>query len=88
MSEIDQGVSLGVDGHEIFNSLCQKLLGVKIDNKLNFGEHVTGLCTNTGQKLIMLCFILSQFGYCPLVWMFHSRKLNNRINRIHRRALV
>ena len=29
----------------------------------------------------------SQFGYCPLVWMFHSRKLNNRINGIHERSL-
>ena len=35
----------------------------------------------------MKSFILSQFGYCPLVWMFHSRKLNNRINCIHERAL-
>ena len=30
----------------------------------------------------------SGFGYCPLVWMFHSRKLNNRINNIHERALL
>ena len=37
--------------------------------------------------LIMNAFIFSQFGYCPLVWMFHSRKLNNRINNIHERAL-
>ena len=28
-----------------------------------------------------------QFSYCPLVWMFHSRTLNNQINRIHERAL-
>ena len=35
----------------------------------------------------MNAFIFSQFGYCPLVWMFHSRKLNNRINNIHERAL-
>ena len=35
----------------------------------------------------MKAFINSQFGYCPLVWMKHSRKLNNRINRIHERAL-
>ena len=35
----------------------------------------------------MKTFILSHFGYCPLVWMMHSRKLNNRINRIHERAL-
>ena len=24
---------------------------------------------------------------CPLVWMFHSRNLNNRINKIHKRSL-
>ena len=35
----------------------------------------------------MKAFIESQFSYCPLVWMFHSRKLNNRINRLHERGL-
>ena len=35
----------------------------------------------------MKAFIKSQFSYCPLVWMFHSRTLNNRINKIHERAL-
>ena len=24
---------------------------------------------------------------CPLIWMFHSRGVNNKINRIHERAL-
>ena len=33
-------------------------------------------------------FVTSQFQYCPLVWMFHSRKMNNKINnRLHERAL-
>ena len=35
----------------------------------------------------MNAFITSQFSYCPLVWMFHSRTLNNRINKIHEKAL-
>ena len=35
----------------------------------------------------MKAFIASQFSYCPLVWMFHSRTLNNRINKVHIRAL-
>ena len=35
----------------------------------------------------MKAFIESQFGYCPLVWMFCNRTLNARINRIHERAL-
>ena len=32
-------------------------------------------------------FINSQFGYCPIVWAFHSRTLNSRINNIHERSL-
>ena len=39
------------------------------------------------RRLIMKAFITSQFGYCPQVWMFRSRNLNNRINNIHERAL-
>ena len=35
----------------------------------------------------MKAFIESQFNYCPLVWMFHNRTLNNKINRLHERAL-
>ena len=39
------------------------------------------------RKALMKTFVISQFNYCPLVWMFHSRKLNHRINSIHERAL-
>ena len=39
------------------------------------------------KRLIMKTFIQSQFGYCPLVWMFCSRTINARINRIHERSL-
>ena len=35
----------------------------------------------------MESFVISQFNYCPLIWMIHSRGLNNKINRIHERAL-
>ena len=38
-------------------------------------------------KLIMKAFITSQFNYAPLTWMFHSRTLNNKINKLHERAL-
>ena len=39
------------------------------------------------RKSLMKAFITSQFNYCPLIWMFHSRQLNNRINKINERAL-
>ena len=32
-------------------------------------------------------FFESQFSYCPLLWMFCSRKLNHKIDRLHERAL-
>ena len=96
-------ISVNVDGYEITNSSQEKLLGITIDNKLRFDEHMSKLCKKASQKLHALarvsrheyretpynyeCFINSQFGYYPLVWMFHSRSLNNRINRIQERAL-
>ena len=35
----------------------------------------------------MKSFVTSQFDYYPLIWMFHSRHLNNEINSIRERAL-
>ena len=35
----------------------------------------------------MNAFVVSQFSYCPLVCLFHDRSLNNKINKIHERAL-
>ena len=50
-------------------------------------SRICNLLTLPQRKSIIQAFIYSQFGYCPLVWMFHSRKLNHRINRIQERAL-
>ena len=35
----------------------------------------------------MNSFFNSQFSYCPLIWMFHSRIMNNQINRLHGRCM-
>ena len=32
-------------------------------------------------RLLMKSFVDSQFSYCPLIWMFSSRSLNNKINK-------
>ena len=32
------------------------------------------------KRVLMKAFIESQFSYCPLIWMFCSRKLNKKIN--------
>ena len=68
----------------IYSSDSVKLLGITIDKKLNFNDHISKLCKKVSTKLHAL---ESQFSYCPLVWMFHSRTLNNRINKLHERGL-
>ena len=35
----------------------------------------------------MKAFIATEFGYCLLVWIFQSRKLNSRANKLHERAV-
>ena len=35
----------------------------------------------------MNAFFNSQLNDYPLAWMFHSRKLNNKINKLHERCL-
>ena len=38
-------------------------------------------------KILMRAFVDSQFGHCPIIWMFYNRKLNVKINRLHELAL-
>ena len=39
------------------------------------------------RRVLMKSFIEAQFDYCQLIWMFHTRELNRKINHIHERAL-
>ena len=38
-------------------------------------------------RVVMRAFVISQFSYCPLLWMFHGKGANSKINHIHERAL-
>ena len=41
-----------------------------------------------GKKQFKKClFFRSRSSYGPLVWMYHSRTLNNKINKLHKRCL-
>ena len=52
----------------------------KASQKLNALARVSQYVNEPKRRLLFKSFIMSQFGYCPLIWMFHSRKLNTRIN--------
>ena len=64
------------------NNLCKNT-----SQKLNALARIAPYMRLEKRKTVMKAYIASQFGYCPLVWMFHSRSLNNKINSLHERAL-
>ena len=64
------------------NIICQKT-----SQKLHALERIAPYKNIQKRRTVMKSFVTSQFSYCPLIWMFHSRRLNNKINSIHERAL-
>ena len=38
------------------------------------------------RRTLVKTFIELQFGYCPLVWMFHGRMVIKIINHLHERV--
>ena len=35
------------------------------------------------RRIFTKYLVMSQFEYCPLLWMFHSRRLNNKTNSFY-----
>ena len=100
----NENVSIHIGPFEIKNTSCEKLLGIMVDSRLNFSEHLGGTIKKASRKVnalskitsfmsiskrrsLMNSFFNLQFNYCSLVWMFHSRSINNKINRLHERVL-
>ena len=59
----------------------------KTSQKLHALTRIINYINWTKRKAFMKTFVISQFNYSPLVWMFQSRKPNHSINGIHERAL-
>ena len=80
-----------IDSSYIESEDEQVLLGIIIDSNLTFENHINSICKKAGQKLNALArvapYMNIQKSCCPLIWMFHSRRLSNKINSIHERAL-
>ena len=60
---------------------------IKASRKLQALPRVSPYTDLSKRKFLMNAFSNSQFSCCLLVWMCHSRALNNKINRLHERYL-
>ena len=59
----------------------------KANQKLSVLSRISNYMSTNHSKLLVNSFIKSQFNYCPLIWMFCSRKANNKINNLQERSL-
>ena len=59
------------------SSLCKKA-----SQKLHALTRIVNYRNLSKRKALMKTFVISQFNYWQLVWMFHIKNLNHRINSI------
>ena len=79
-------LGIKIDTNFNFNDHVSDLIG-KGNQKLHALARISRYLNLDKLKIIMKTFIQFQFNYCSLTWMFHSRILNNKIHKLHERAL-
>ena len=75
-------IDKNLDFNEHVSTVCKK-----VNLKLHALVRISQFMYKDKLRVVMKAFIESQFGYCPLIWMHHSRTLNNKINKLHEPAL-
>ncbi len=63
-------------------SLCKK-----VGQKIHALARISVYMDTEKLQMLMRAFVSSQFNYCPIVWMFYDRSLDQRIGRAQERAL-
>ena len=85
-SKYEKLLGIEIDSKLNFNmhvvNLCKKA-----SRKMHVLARITPFMSLPKRRMLLNAFFKSQFNYCPLVWMFHSRAINNKINRLHERCL-
>ena len=85
-SKYEKLLGVNIDSKLSFEKHLNIICG-KARAKINAFGRVAPFMTFEKRRTIMNVFFNSQFSYCPLIWMFHSRVINNKINRLHERCL-
>ena len=85
-SDCKKPLGVKIDSKLNFNIHLDTILK-KASQKIHVLAKITPYMSINKRRLLMNSFFKSQFNYCPLVWMCHSRSMNNKINRLHERCL-
>ena len=85
-SELETALGIEIDQKLTFN--CHvKALCSKAAEKPSALQRIANIIDEKKRNLLFNAIIKSQFSYCPILWMFCSRRSNNLIYNIHQRAL-
>ena len=95
----NEKTKIDIGEFSIENSDCEKLLGIRIDNKLKFDYYVSDMYKNVNRKINALariapfininkrCILMKSFFRSQFhycpIWMCHSRTNNRKVNRLH-----
>ena len=63
------------------------MICLKAGRKLTALGRISKYLNLDKRKVLFKAFIQSQFAYCPIVWMFHDRGIENKINHLHETVL-
>ena len=69
--------TFNIKGAEIRPSISVKLLGIEIDNKLNFSKHISNICKKAGQQLSALARLSKFLDPDTKLIVFNSFVLSN-----------
>ena len=88
ISEQDEVRLLGViiDNKLSFKSHLEEKLK-KANSKLMVINRNKSFLTFTQKKMLLSSFVHSHFSYAPLIWMFHNRDIQNKIDNVQKKAL-
>ena len=75
-------LGIDIDSKLKFDSRV-KTMCAKANRKVSAFSMVANFIAFEQAKLLCKSFIMSNFGYCPLIWMFCRKTANKEINRIH-----
>ena len=92
---------MSVDGKTIKSSDTVELIEITLDKHINFNGHIENICCKVNEKtlfgirkvlnltqaqVLAEAYILSNFRYCPLIWMFCGEMNDNPIVETHYRT--
>ena len=97
-------IPLTIDNQIIKSVPSVELLGVHLNDKLNFNLHISNICRSAANQLNALIqlksylnfnakrvlinsYIISNFNYFPLVWIFSTAKSLNKIESLQKKSV-